>query len=60
MHITRREQEVLNLLLQGKANKQIARELGISDFTVRDYISSIFHKQGVSSRSELFAARLKK
>ncbi|MHC8338132.1 response regulator transcription factor [Pseudomonas sp. HLT2-19-2] len=59
MHMTRREQEVLHSLLEGKTNKQIARELGISDFTVRDYVSSIFYKHGVNSRGELFAAIMK-
>lgn len=57
--MTKREQEVLHSLLQGQTNKQIARDLGISDFTVRDYISSIFYKHGVNSRSELFAAIMK-
>ncbi|MGZ7458634.1 response regulator transcription factor [Pseudomonas sp. Ma2-10] len=57
--MTNREKEILHLLLQGKTNKQIARELGISDFTVRDYVSSIFHQHGVKSRSELFVEKMK-
>nr|WP_095051677.1 LuxR C-terminal-related transcriptional regulator [Pseudomonas sp. Irchel s3b2] len=57
--MTNREQEVLHLLLDGKSNKQIAISLGISDFTVRDYVSSILRKKGVNSRSELFAATMK-
>lgn len=57
--MTNRELEVLRLLLHGKSNKQIAITLGISDFTVRDYVSSILRKHNVSCRSELFAATLK-
>ncbi|WP_305955863.1 response regulator transcription factor [Pseudomonas sp. BGI-2] len=57
--MTNREKEILHLLLQGKTNKQIARALGISDFTVRDYASSIFHQHGVKSRVELLVAKMK-
>lgn len=57
--MTNRELEVLHLRLDGKSNKQIAISLGISDFTVRDYVSSILRKKGVNSRSELFAATMK-
>jgi DNA-binding NarL/FixJ family response regulator len=59
-NMTKREQEVLQSLLQGKTNKQIALLLGISDFTVRDYVSSILRKKGVGSRVELFAAEMGK
>ncbi|MOA69591.1 Spore germination protein GerE [compost metagenome] len=55
--MTKREQEVMNLLVQGKSNKQIARELGISDYTVRDHVSSLLRKLGVSSRAELIATQ---
>ncbi|XHF35195.1 LuxR C-terminal-related transcriptional regulator [Pseudomonas chlororaphis] len=58
--MTNREIEVLRLLLQGKTNKQIARELEISNFTVRDHISSIFQQHKVNSRTELFAKRLER
>ncbi|WP_150688380.1 response regulator transcription factor [Pseudomonas fluorescens] len=57
--MTNRELEILHLLLQGKTNKQIARELGISDFTVRDYVSSIFQQHNVKSRAELFFQKIK-
>jgi DNA-binding CsgD family transcriptional regulator len=58
--MTKREQEVLQSLLQGKTNKQIAIFLGISDFTVRDHVSSILRKAGVKSRLELLAQKIKK
>ncbi|PKM27220.1 MAG: hypothetical protein CVV09_01605 [Gammaproteobacteria bacterium HGW-Gammaproteobacteria-13] len=53
--MTKREREVLHLLAMGKTNKQIALELNISDFTVRDHVSSLLRKQGVTSRMQLIA-----
>jgi len=50
--LTEREAEVLQLLAQGLANKQIALELGISEHTVKFHISSIYAKLGVASRTE--------
>jgi DNA-binding CsgD family transcriptional regulator len=50
--LTRREQEVAELLLQGKSNKQIAALLGISESTVEFHIKNIYAKLGVSSRPE--------
>ncbi|MFP5392985.1 MAG: response regulator transcription factor [Gammaproteobacteria bacterium] len=51
--ITQREREVLMYLARGKPNKFIARELGISPFTVRDHVTCLLRKMGVSSRVEL-------
>lgn len=50
--LTAREREVLNLLSQGLSNKLIARELGISEHTVKYHVSSIFAKLGASSRTD--------
>ncbi len=50
--LTAREQEVLVLLSQGLANKQIARVLQISEHTVKFHISSLYAKLGVASRTE--------
>lgn len=55
MDMTKREGDVLLLLMEGKSNKQIALALGISDYTVRDHVSSLLRKQGVGSRMELIA-----
>lgn len=52
-HITRRESEILQLLSRGMQNKYIARELGISPFTVRDHITCLLKKNGLSNRVEL-------
>ncbi len=50
--LTPREMEVLQLLAQGFANKQIAYELEISEHTVKFHISSIYTKLGVTNRTE--------
>jgi DNA-binding CsgD family transcriptional regulator len=50
--LSRREQEVAELLLQGKSNKQIAAMLGISESTVEFHLKNIYAKLQVSSRAE--------
>ncbi len=50
--LTERESEVLQLLAQGLANKQIALRLGISAHTVKFHISSIYGKLGATNRTE--------
>jgi DNA-binding NarL/FixJ family response regulator len=50
--LTARESEVLGLLGRGLSNKMIARELHISEHTVKFHISSIYSKLGVSNRAE--------
>jgi len=47
-----REKDVVKLLLQGKGNKKIALELGISNRTVEFHLSNIYAKLDVNSRSE--------
>jgi DNA-binding NarL/FixJ family response regulator len=50
--LTEREAEVLQLLAQGLANKQIAARLGISEHTVKFHVSAIYAKLGAASRTE--------
>lgn len=50
--LTPREVEVLQLLATGLGNKAIARQLSISEHTVKFHISSIFSKLNASSRTE--------
>lgn len=50
--LTEREQEVLGLVADGKNTKEIASELFLSTGTVRNYISTILDKLGVSNRIE--------
>lgn len=58
--LTEREAEVLCLLAQGRANKQIAHELVIGEKTVKTHVSSILAKLGVPSRTQaaLYAVRI--
>jgi DNA-binding NarL/FixJ family response regulator len=50
--LTAREDEVLALLGRGLPNKLIARELSISEHTVKFHVSSIYAKLGVTNRAE--------
>jgi DNA-binding NarL/FixJ family response regulator len=57
--LTERETEVLRLLAQGQANKEIARTLRIGEKTVKTHVSNILAKLGVQSRTQaaLYAMR---
>jgi NarL family two-component system response regulator YdfI len=50
--LTRREQEVLQMLAAGLSNKEIAARLNISDHTVKFHVASILGKLGAASRTE--------
>ena len=50
--LTPREVEVLGLVRQGLANKQIARRLGITERTVKAHLTSTFQRIGVSDRTQ--------
>ena len=50
--LTERETDVLRLLAQGQSNQEIARNLSISDTTVRSHVSNILMKLGVSNRTQ--------
>ena len=53
--LTPREIEILQMLTPGLSNKAIAKQLNISDHTVKFHISSIFQKLNVSTRTEAVA-----
>lgn len=53
IHLTPRELDVVRHVMLGESNKQIARRLGISNYTVRDHVSNLLKKAGVTSRSRL-------
>jgi DNA-binding NarL/FixJ family response regulator len=53
--LSERELEVLELLARGKANADIARELYLSPYTVRNHISSILSKLQIANRTEATA-----
>lgn len=60
MRVTRRERDVLVLLLGGKTNRQIAETLCISAYTVRDHVSSLLKKSGAKTRAALMAQHMEK
>lgn len=51
--LSHREMDVLRVLARGKSNRQIGSELNLSEVTVRNYVSTIFNKLGMSNRIEL-------
>jgi DNA-binding NarL/FixJ family response regulator len=52
VELTPREAEVLGLVRQGLANKQIARRLGISERTVKAHLTNVFQRIGVADRTQ--------
>lgn len=54
-YITKREDEVVKLILQGYSNKQISEKLFISEKTVKAHLSKVYKKLGVSTRLQLVA-----
>ena len=51
--LSSREMEVIALIVAGYTNKDLARELGISENTAKHHLTNIFDKLGVSNRLEL-------
>jgi len=51
-HLSGREREVLRLLAQGRSNRAIARQLGLSEATVKGHVSRLLDKLNASSRLE--------
>jgi len=51
--LSQREVEVVQLVIQGYKNRDIAQKLFISEKTVKNHLSAIFHKLGVNDRLEL-------
>jgi DNA-binding NarL/FixJ family response regulator len=51
--LSRREQEVLNSLLENLANKEIGNKLNISERTVKFHVSNLLSKFGVRRRADL-------
>lgn len=57
--LTRRETEVLRLLVQGLSNPAIARELRLSPHTVHRHVASVLHKLEVPTRTAAAAAAVR-
>lgn len=56
---TKRECEVLQLLTDGKSNRQIAEALNISEKTVKNHVSSLFKKMKVNDRTQAVVTAIK-
>lgn len=54
--LSKREQQVLQLVCQGFMNRDIGERLFISEYTVKDHLKNIMKKMGVGTRSEIMAA----
>ena len=57
--LTRRETEILNYIAQGYLNKQIAFQLGISEQTIKNHVTSILRKLNANARTEAVVVALK-
>jgi len=53
MTLSPRHKQIVTLLSQAKTNKIIAHELGLTEGTIRIYISHIFKKTGAANRTDL-------
>jgi DNA-binding NarL/FixJ family response regulator len=53
LHLTAREKEVLELILQARSNREIARQLGIEERTVKAHVGRLMRKTGADNRIEL-------
>ncbi len=57
--LTRREREVLALLIEGYSNKEIARDIGVKEITAAFHLRGVFKKLGVSNRTQAAAKALR-
>jgi DNA-binding NarL/FixJ family response regulator len=57
--LTKREEEVVKLVVEGFSNREAAQKLGLTEHTVSNYLFRIYDKIGISSRVELVLYALK-
>ncbi|HAZ13957.1 MAG TPA: hypothetical protein DCY86_14300 [Bdellovibrionales bacterium] len=53
LKLTRRQQEILLKVVQGLSNREIAKNLHITEQTVKDHMYNIFRRLGVCNRTQL-------
>jgi two-component system NarL family response regulator len=58
--LTPREMDVLEQIVSGKSNKEIADELGVSEATVKTHINSLLGKLGVTDRTQAATAAIRR
>jgi DNA-binding CsgD family transcriptional regulator len=51
--LTKREDDVVNLVVDGLSNRETAQKLGLTEHTVSNYLFRIYEKLGISTRVEL-------
>lgn len=51
--LTMRERQIVHLVREAKANKEIAYELRLAEGTIKEYLNRIFRKLGMKNRTEL-------
>jgi DNA-binding NarL/FixJ family response regulator len=49
--VTPRQREILRLIAEGRTSAEIAEKLGLSVFTIRNYVERVFSRLGVYSRA---------
>jgi DNA-binding NarL/FixJ family response regulator len=52
-HLTYRQQQIVDLVLEGASNRQIAERLGLSEQTIKNQLTTIYEKLGISNRLQL-------
>jgi DNA-binding NarL/FixJ family response regulator len=52
--LTKREEEVARLVAAGLSNREVSEKLGLSQHTVKNYLSRVFEELDISNRTELF------
>ena len=60
LDLSQREQDILQLLVEGLSNADIAQRLFLSEGTVRNYLSGLFTKLGVSDRTQAVVVALRR
>jgi DNA-binding NarL/FixJ family response regulator len=58
--LTRREREIVAAILDGATNREMAKRFNVSEQTVKNQLSTLFDKVGVSSRLELALAAIER
>lgn len=53
--LTEKEKKVIDLLIKGKTNKEIAKELGLAEQTIKYYMNQLFKKTGCLNRTSLIS-----
>jgi DNA-binding NarL/FixJ family response regulator len=59
-NLSRREKQIIEALLKGRTNKEIAQQLGVSHQTIKNQLTTLYRKVGVSGRLELVLWAIKR